>query len=73
MLVFAVPFFPAVHEAIVRSDTYSAIGGDRAADIQTDAHPDGFTGNDEIDWGALMFPDAIGRRTMLQLIASRST
>jgi hypothetical protein len=42
MLVFAVPFFPAGHEAIVRfsdkavrSDAHPAIGGDCAADIKT--------------------------------------
>ena len=77
MLVFAVPFFPAVHESIVRfsdktvrSDAYPAIGWDSAADIKTDAHPHDLTRDDERSLSALMPADTVGERAMFQLTAS---
>ena len=78
MLAFAVPFFPAGHQSIVRfsdkavrSDAYPAIRRDRAADVKADAHPHGLTGNDERSPSALMAADTVGKKALLQLVASR--
>jgi hypothetical protein len=61
MLVFAVPFLPAIHETVirfpdkvVRADAYPALRRNRAADVKTDTHSHSFDGHDKRSLDAMM-------------------